>query len=508
VIGTLSLAPSSFSAVQGVVHSGTIATLTDTNTSDPASALAATISWGDGTAAAGGTVTGSAGSFTVSGSHTYTAPGSVTVSITVTNTTTGATANTSFGVNVGTQLAITGVPFSPTQSIAMTGLTVASFTDQIATDTTSSCTATISWGDNTTPSTGVISAQGSSFLVSGSHTYTAPGQLTVQVSVTDPATGAIANTSYQVTVAPQLTITPTPFSLTQNVNGPISAGNLTDAITTEPASAFSATINWGDGSTNSPLNFVPITPGAGTFYIEWVHKYAGLGPYNVSLVVNDSLTGASATTSYQVTVAPQLTITPTPFSLTQNVSGPISAGNLTDAITTEPASAFSATINWGDGSTNTPLNFVPITPGAGTFYIEWVHKYAGLGPYDVSLVVNDSLTGASANTAYQVTVAPQLVVTAPSPTPSVVINTPFTITVANVADAVTGDVASNLSATIMWGDGVTDTGINITGASGSFQVNGPAHMYTAFGGYNVTVTVTDPGTGATGSVSYKITVHA
>ena len=48
----------------------TIASFTDSNTTDSACGFTATIDWGDGTPSAG-TVTGSNGSFAVSGGHTY-----------------------------------------------------------------------------------------------------------------------------------------------------------------------------------------------------------------------------------------------------------------------------------------------------------------------------------------------------------------------------------------------------------------------------------------------------
>jgi hypothetical protein len=51
--------------------SGTVATFQDPGSTDPPSAYAATIDWGDGTTTAG-TITGSNGNYTITGSHTYT----------------------------------------------------------------------------------------------------------------------------------------------------------------------------------------------------------------------------------------------------------------------------------------------------------------------------------------------------------------------------------------------------------------------------------------------------
>ena len=64
-------------ATEGVALPGatTVATFTDSNTSDTPSSFAATINWGDGTTTTG-TVSGSNGTFTVAGGHTYADEGS------------------------------------------------------------------------------------------------------------------------------------------------------------------------------------------------------------------------------------------------------------------------------------------------------------------------------------------------------------------------------------------------------------------------------------------------
>lgn len=75
-------------ATAGTQFSGTVATFADSNTAIAASALAATINWGDSTTTAG-TVSGSDGSFTVAGVHTYSAAGSDTVAVTLTEVSPG-----------------------------------------------------------------------------------------------------------------------------------------------------------------------------------------------------------------------------------------------------------------------------------------------------------------------------------------------------------------------------------------------------------------------------------
>src|SRR5580704_11370521 len=107
-----------------------VASFTDANLTDTASAFTATIDWGDGTTTTG-TVVGSNGSFTVDGGHTYADEGFPTATVNVTRTAdntqlamigTVAVADTDNLAGQGTTLA-----FTPNQPL--TNVTVATFTD-------------------------------------------------------------------------------------------------------------------------------------------------------------------------------------------------------------------------------------------------------------------------------------------------------------------------------------------------------------------------------------------
>ena len=71
-------------AGQQLPNPTTVATFTDSNTSDTASNFTALINWGDGGTSAG-TVIGGSGSFMVQGTYTYTVPGSYVATITIGN---------------------------------------------------------------------------------------------------------------------------------------------------------------------------------------------------------------------------------------------------------------------------------------------------------------------------------------------------------------------------------------------------------------------------------------
>lgn len=72
-----------FTATEALPVSGPIGLVTDVIASDSATALSATIDWGDEGPTSYGSVSGSAGSFSIAGSHTYASSGSFTVTLTV-----------------------------------------------------------------------------------------------------------------------------------------------------------------------------------------------------------------------------------------------------------------------------------------------------------------------------------------------------------------------------------------------------------------------------------------
>ena len=161
---------------EGELLSLQLASFTD---SDVADTHIASIDWGDG-ATSTATVTESGGSGTISASHIYADDDTYTVTVTVTDSF-KSTETVSFTLTVD-NVAPT-VLAGELQTTAGTSTTLPSihFTDPGIQDTH---TASIDWGDGTT-STALVNA--SSWLVSGSHTYSSTGQFTVTVTVTDNA---------------------------------------------------------------------------------------------------------------------------------------------------------------------------------------------------------------------------------------------------------------------------------------------------------------------------------
>ena len=183
-------------ATEGLAFSGVVATFTDANPSAPlsdfAAASAVMIDWGDGTQSAGNLVQpgGVGTTFIVRGSHTYAEEGSKNISIVITDEG-GATTTASTTATISdAPLAISVAPIKVVPGIAFSGQ-VATFVDGNKSAPLSDFNglggATINWGDGTTTA-GVVSQPGgvgTTFIVSGTHTYATGDNQIFKVTVTD-----------------------------------------------------------------------------------------------------------------------------------------------------------------------------------------------------------------------------------------------------------------------------------------------------------------------------------
>jgi hypothetical protein len=173
--------------------STTVATFTDSDTTDTAGGFTASINWGDGITT-NGTVTGSNGSFSVTGGHTYGDEGSDPVGVTITRTSDSSQITPTGSVTVAENdvLSGTAATFGANTNFVING-TVVTFTDTDATTAASDLAATINWGDGTTTAGTVTGANGS-FSVSGQHVYAAPGTDNISVTLADDAPGTASKT--------------------------------------------------------------------------------------------------------------------------------------------------------------------------------------------------------------------------------------------------------------------------------------------------------------------------
>jgi hypothetical protein len=118
----------SFTGPAGSTVGGTVATITDPNTSATPSAYSATIDWGDGSSSAG-TIAGGNGAFNVTGSHAYAAGGTYPIAVTITSVGTSQGSST-----VNDTATITAPPTPVVTGAPSIGITTAGFTGSVNPD--------------------------------------------------------------------------------------------------------------------------------------------------------------------------------------------------------------------------------------------------------------------------------------------------------------------------------------------------------------------------------------
>jgi PKD repeat protein len=128
------------------------------------------------------------------------------------------------------------------------------------------------------------------------HTFAEEGTHTGSVVVTDP-TGLSTTLSFSVPVvdAPLTLSCATPPVSLQAFNGTVAA--LQDGNPGAPLSDFTATIDWGDGSTSSGT----VSGSGGSYGIAGAHTYASTGYFDVNVHVDDE-GGSTADTTKPCTV--------------------------------------------------------------------------------------------------------------------------------------------------------------------------------------------------------------
>ena len=163
----------------------------------------------------------------------------------------------------------------------------------------------------------------------------------------------------------------------------------------------------------------------------------------------------------------------------------------TDSNLSDTVSAFTASIDWGDGTTTAGV----VTGSNGSFTVLGGHTYADEGSDLVTATITRSADHTQISLAGTVTVADHDVLTPHGVTINASSNQPFTGTVATFSDIDTISGAGDFAATIDWGDGTATVG-TVTGGNGAFTVSG-THVYTAAGQDAVTVTLSEAAPGTT-----------
>jgi hypothetical protein len=195
---------------EGRLATGSVATFTVSNTSLPASAFSALISWGDGSATNTGTIVkDSGGHFHVLASHAY--PEEVSYAIKVSIKEVGgdsAVANSTAKISPSPLDQATGVKISePLGEANLVNVVLGNFRDQSSLERDpATFTGTINWGDgHTSTATFVYKSAtfnvGSYWKIEGSHKYTAKKNYTVTITFKDlggPNTNSVITSTISI----------------------------------------------------------------------------------------------------------------------------------------------------------------------------------------------------------------------------------------------------------------------------------------------------------------------
>ncbi|HEU4934527.1 MAG TPA: FG-GAP-like repeat-containing protein [Pyrinomonadaceae bacterium] len=131
------------------------------------------------------------------------------------------------------------VNITASQGVAATVL-VATFIDYDNTKTAASFTASINWGDGTSPSAGTVTANGSGgFNVTGTHTYLTPGIFNVETTVADTNNNFAKTTSTATVKA----------TTTTAVSSSVNPSDFSQSVT------FTATVTSGGGTPTGSVQF-------------------------------------------------------------------------------------------------------------------------------------------------------------------------------------------------------------------------------------------------------------
>jgi Beta-propeller repeat len=195
---------------------------------------------------------------------------------------------------------ITATEGAPFQALVVT------FDDPRPSATAANFTALIAWGDGTT-SAGTVAVDPTRpghFLVSGAHTYTEDGAKHVTVSVTSTTDGATSSAAHDILVADApITVVGASVGAVEGASFSGRVATVNDANAFATAGDFSATIDWGDG-TSSSGSVVADSSFTGQFAVNGDHLYKHAGAFPVRIAVADA-GGSQGNTTAALTVAPQ-----------------------------------------------------------------------------------------------------------------------------------------------------------------------------------------------------------
>jgi len=268
----------------------------------------------------------------------------------------------------------------------------------------------------------------------------------------------------------------------------VTVATFTDGNPNAPVSEFTATINWGDGTSSAAT----ITQDASkVFHVLGTHTYIEEGNFPVHVAIDDE-GGASTTADGTARIADApLSGNALPITGIAGKSSSARVAHFTDSNPMAgPVDEYTATILWGDG-TASEGRIVPDTV-AGGFFVEGNHVYNSPGTFNTRVLIQDE-GGAGLTLNGTATVA-AAELSSFGRTINARKKSAFQGVIGSFKDA---DAANRdpgrYKVTIDWGDGTARTAgrVVFNPATGRWDVYG-LHTYAAkspSGGYKVKITV-------------------
>jgi hypothetical protein len=487
----------------GVAYNETVATFTDPGGTESTGNYSATIVWGDG-ATTTGSISRTGIDYTVSGAHSFAEEGSGNVVVTVDH---GAslpvTVTGTYSISDAPLLLTAAAPIAANEGIPLVNVPVATFVDLGGAEKVADYSAQIEWGDGiVSPGTVSYSTATGTFTITGDHLYSVAGHQTIVVTLHHDSLSPDAAILGAATVGDPSVIATGNYNFTAaeallSANQPVAT--FTDPGGDEPLNKYSATVNWGDGTT-ADAGTITFNSISDVFTVSGQHTYAEEGAYPITVVLNHDV-AASVSTSSTAKVADQAVVASGGATATAQEFrsfGPQTLAIFTDPAGNESIGDYSATINWGDG-TSSPGTIVQ-NAGGSSFSVLGSHTFTQLGTQTVSVAIHH-------DTAPDTTVQSKVAVSLPQ---IVLTTTPLMwrewspLEAPDNALATISFVDNNTTVTIDWGDGTTSTGSVSPYVVGGAGAALGSHTWTETGTYNVTVTVNDGPANA--SATFPVTV--
>jgi hypothetical protein len=381
-IPTITATGTQLIAAEQLTQNFQVATFTDTDPS-PVTDYSATIDWGDGTTTAG-TVSQSGNSFKVNGTHTYaeevaaSTPEQLTVTIQENNGADQDTATAQSTASVADADVFTVGNLSLTATGAASFNLAAKFTDSDIVNSASDYTASIDWGDGNT-TTGTIAVTSGGFTITGSHTYAGTGNFNVSVTLADDPPSLQGATSTGTAIVGSNGLTVAGGTLVTAEGQPFTGTVAT--FFSSASGSFTASIDWGDGVTSTGT----IAGSNGNFSITGTHTYAEEGSYTTATVSETGGSSASATGTAQVKDAPLAATGPIHKLNAGVAANHLVVATFTDTGGAEAVGNYTATIDFGDGTTGQGT----ISVANGTFTVIASHTFANQGTFTITTTIQD-----------------------------------------------------------------------------------------------------------------------